>query len=127
MDYTLFLDDERSPWNVTWAHIPQNWPIQVVRNYDEFVAHVHANGLPKLVCFDHDLADQHYQAMLAETQGRPHSYGPEKTGLDAAKWLVSYCAQAQVKFPPYVVHSMNPVGGERIRNYIEDARKHLGI
>jgi hypothetical protein len=86
------------------------------------------------VCFDHDLADEHYAAMLKENVDDPVKqietivdYGVEKTGLDCAKWLVDYCVEKKKKFPPYIVHSMNPAGKERIAGYIENAKKHLGI
>jgi hypothetical protein len=65
--------------------------------------------------------------MLAEAEGKEANYGPEKTGYDAAKWLADHCAEKGVKFPRYVVHSMNPVGKERIDSYIENAKTHLGI
>ena len=85
------------------------------------------SGMPAFVCFDHDLADQHYAAMIAEAEGRPADYGPEKTGYDCAKWLVDFCEDNKRKFPRYVVHSMNPIGKERIISYIENAKKHLDI
>jgi hypothetical protein len=144
MSYTLFLDDERSPNQVTWAEFPRN-QLVVVRNYDQFVAHVTEHGLPGFVCFDHDLADQHYAAMLKETAADKQftfwmpgddessglnitfDYGSEKTGYDCAKWLVDYCADRNLKFPQFVIHSMNPVGKERIDKYIANAKVHLNI
>jgi hypothetical protein len=54
-------------------------------------------------------------------------YGPEKTGYDCAKWLVEYCVEHGLKFPEYVVHSMNPVGKENILSYVRQAQTVLGI
>lgn len=144
MTYHLFLDDERHPGDVTWVKLP-NVPWQVVRNYDEFVETVYKHGIPDFVTFDHDLADEHYVAMLKETSANESftiwmpgddetpglnmkfDYGSEKTGYDCAKWLVDYCIFSGKKFPAFEVHSMNPVGAERIRAYIADAKKHQDI
>lgn len=146
MGYHLFLDDERMPSQVTWVKIPYVvW--EVVRNYDEFVETITSHGVPKFVTFDHDLADEHYKVMSQEVAAHDKKftfwmpgddeefeglnmtfdYGSEKTGYDCAKWLVDYCADNGKKFPEYQVHSMNPVGSKRIRDYIENAKKHLAI
>lgn len=125
----LFLDDERIPSDVTWITIPfANWVI--VRNYQEFVDHINENGIPQFVTFDHDLADQHYQVTIEEVNSfeyddgdlkKTFDYGPEKTGFDCAKWLVDYCHTNNIDFPPFMVHSMNPIGKKRISDYILDA------
>lgn len=135
MSYVLFLDDERNPDDVTWAEFPRFEAIFTVRNFDAFVNQVTQGGLPAFVCFDHDLADFHYEVMLKENSythddgdlTKTFDYGSEKTGYDCAKWLVEYCETTGRKFPRYVVHSMNNVGKERIINYIENAKKHLNI
>lgn len=147
MGYNLFLDDERNPGDVRWVGLP-NVVWEVVRNYDEFVKIVTSFGVPDYVTFDHDLADQHYAAMAQEVAATKeekytfwmpsddyeHSglnltfdYGPERTGYDCAKWLVDFCVHRGVKFPRYQVHSLNPVGSERIRHYIENAKKHMAL
>lgn len=126
--YTLFLDDERSPDKVTWVTIPDMHKILVVRNYDQFVECIETHGLPEFVCFDHDLADCHYAAMLQDTNPMaPFDYGSEKTGFDCAKFLVNHCADNGYKFPKYVIHSMNPIGKERISSYIENGKAVLDI
>jgi hypothetical protein len=134
MSYVLFLDDVRNPDDVTWAAFPRDEMIFTIRSYETFVKHVMISGVPGFVCFDHDLADEHYAAMLKENEADPVKqiemivdYGVEKTGYDCAKWLVDYCAEKKKKFPPYIVHSMNPAGKERIISYVENAKKHLGI
>jgi hypothetical protein len=134
MSYVLFLDDVRNPDDVTWEHFPRDEMTFTIRSYETFVKHIMISGVPMFVCFDHDLADEHYVAMLKENESDPVKqietivdYGVEKTGYDCAKWLVDYCAEKKKKFPPYIVHSMNPVGKQRISAYIENAKTHLGI
>ncbi len=118
MTYNLFLDDERIPRDVTWVDIGLG-PWVIVRNYDEFCNYIDAFGIPDKVSFDHDLADVHYQACFTGSG----DYGPEHTGLHCAKMLVDECHERGVPFPPYTVHSMNPVGRENIQKYIEFARE----
>ena len=128
MSYYLFLDDLRNPSDVSWVQIPRDRIYDIVRSYEEFVSCVNRIGLPDFVTFDHDLADEHYVAMLAECEGKKDVYyGVEKSGYDCAKWLVDYCVDNGAKFPDYMVHSMNPIGRERIDAYIANARKHLNI
>lgn len=138
--YHLFLDDVRMPGHVTWINLPDA-VYEVVRNYKQFVKTIETHGVPEFVTFDHDLADEHYKHMILDCQEnakfkklfevadeiKPHDYGPEKTGYECAKWLVDYCHDNATKFPEFTVHSMNPVGTERIKQYIENAKKHLDI
>jgi hypothetical protein len=92
----------------------------VVKNYDEFVNYISTNGLPYLISFDHDLADEHYDQSLYLTNYDDMSKSfKEKTGLDCAKWLVDYCLDNSLKLPKFVVHSMNPVGAENISSYLK--------
>ncbi len=56
-DYNLWLDDFRYPNDVTWVAIPKDQHYSVVRNYKEFVDLISLRGVPKFVCYDHDLAD----------------------------------------------------------------------
>lgn len=122
MSYKLFLDDERLPYQVKWVEMPLG-PWVTVRSHDDFVKHIMQHGLPSFVSFDHDLAAVHYvQGML----GKPPTYSEykEKTGYESAKWLVEYCMEYQLGFPDYQVHSMNPVGAENIRGYIENFKAH---
>lgn len=122
MTYKLFLDDERYPGQVTWIKFAVG-PYVIVRSYDEFVKYITENGVPSVVSFDHDLADQHYKAMASGS----NDYGPEKTGYDAAKWLVALCQDNDLEFPEYYVHSMNPIGARNIQSYIENAVRHGAI
>ena len=122
--YNLFLDDVRVPTDVTWADVPIDQHYSVVRNYNEFTNLIMLRGLPKFVCYDHDLADSHYRHGL-KYDVIPYSEYKERTGYDCAKWLVAYCADKNIKHPPYVVHSMNPVGKKNIEAYINSYNKTL--
>ena len=121
-NYNLFLDDIRIPTNVTWVDIPKDQHYSLVRNYQEFVDLITLRGLPKFVCYDHDLSDCHYGDGLND-RGIDYDSYTEKTGYDCAKWLVDYCMKNGVKHPPYVVHSMNPVGKKNIISYVESYNK----
>ena len=121
-NYNLFLDDVRIPTRVTWVEIPKNQHYSVVRNYNEFVDLITLRGLPKFICYDHDLADCHYGDGL-NGRGIDYDKYTEKTGYDCAKWLVNYCVDKGVKHPPYIVHSLNPVGKKNIESYIENYNK----
>ena len=122
--YNLFLDDVRVPTDVTWADVPIDQHYSVVRSYKEFVDLITLRGLPKIVCYDHDLADSHYGHGLNNDEIPYDSYN-EKTGYDCAKWLVAYCFEKNIKHPPYVVHSLNPIGKQNIESYINSYNKTL--
>ena len=123
--YNLFLDDVRVPTDVTWANIPADQHYSLVRSYKEFVDLITLRReVPKYVCYDHDLADTHYGHGLNNNEIPYESY-KEKTGYDAAKWLVNYCMERGIKHPPYVVHSMNPIGKQNIESYINSYNKTL--
>lgn len=131
MGYNLFLDDLRVPYNTfnyTKDSRYSNLKWIIVRSYKEFVRTVETLGLPDLVSFDHDLADEHYDTLnktdfisLAEYY---LSDDREMTGYDCAKWLCEYCLDNEEKFPEYLVHSWNAIGSENIRGYIKNFIKH---
>ena len=123
--YNIFLDDIRVPTDVTWANIPADQHYSLVRSYKEFVDLITLRReVPKFVCYDHDLADTHYGHGLNNNEIPYDSY-KEKTGYDCAKWLVGYCFAKKIKHPPYVVHSMNPIGKQNIESYINSYNKTL--
>ena len=123
-NYNIFLDDVRMPHHVTWVDLPQSQHYSLVRNYNEFVDLITLRGLPKFVTYDHDLADSHYGDGLHGDNINYNKY-VEKTGYDCAKWLVNECMKKGVKHPPYMCHSMNPVGKQNIINYIESYNKNV--
>ena len=108
----LYLDDVRNPKSEGWT---------VVRNHDDFVNHITEHGLPEEISFDHDLAEVHYDPITWKQGFTYH----EKTGYDCAKWLVNECMIKGVKHPPYIVHSMNPVGKQNIISYVESYNKSI--
>lgn len=123
--YNLFLDDVRLPldaFQYTRKDMFINKYWIVVRNYDEFVSYIRKNGLPFLVSFDHDLAQEHYTPkeywddydLLKEYQER--QVYTEKTGYDCANWLMEYCDVMGKRLPKYFSHSQNPVGRDNIIN-----------
>jgi hypothetical protein len=127
--YNLFLDDIRMPSEVAIYtknpdYIQKQWII--ARNYDQFVLNISERGLPLLVSFDHDLADEHYE-IGAPSQFLAFDYSKctEMTGYDAAKWLGEYCLNNKVKMPKYLAHSMNPIGRKNILSYLDNYIKYI--
>lgn len=133
----LWLDDKRNPFKGTWVaeyapyfHKHKNdTEIIWVRSYREFITYIENNGLPSMVAFDHDLADEHYRKLIEEGAYELDEYDSfiEKTGYDAAKWLVDYVVENDETFPQYTVQSANPIGKENIIRYIRNAKINLDI
>lgn len=125
----LFLDDNRIPLQAYYLtgnkqYLAGDW--HSVKNYNEFKEFIETHGLPKLISFDHDLADEHYKIGAEEEfLGFNYNKTTEKTGLSCAKWLCDYCQVRNLKFPDYLVHSANPAGAANIRSYIENYKKHV--
>ena len=113
----IFLDDERTPSQVTWINLP-NVVWTIVRNYDDFVKLIETTNYIKHVSFDHDLADQHYGHGLNNDQIDYKQY-TEKTGMHCAKALTDWCLTNNTPLPDYTVHSLNPVGRNNIICYLE--------
>lgn len=103
----IFIDDLRE--------CKYTEPCTVIRTYDDFVNHIKQYGIPKFISFDHDLADF-------------DENGTERTGYDAAKFLVEYMIEynIQVRFE-YYVHSANPVGKHNIESYLENYFDFIGV
>lgn len=136
MSYKLFLDDERYPnqcasymkkkiGSKSELYSETDWVI--VRNFDEFVKTIWRRGMPDIISFDHDLAEEHYIyfAILSsggKKQATENEYKKiyqklqNKTGYDCARWLVKFCANSRQDLPICLVHSKNIVGSE----YIDD-------
>lgn len=129
MGYNLFIDDERRPKDALYfnaeMHVVER-PLVVwiiVRNYNQFVEIITQQGLPSIISFDHDLADEHYKEGIA---GKPPTYSSykEKTGFDCAKWLVEYCLAKNLALPIYYCHSFNPEGRINIISILNSYKKH---
>ena len=122
----LWLDDYRNPFDkeVDWmvfSPIGRDCEVVWVKSYYEFVKWIENNGLPDAICFDHDLGK------LKEIELRNLGYSKaearkakaeEKTGYDAAKWLVNYCMEKDCDIPKFNIQSSNPVGKENITSYL---------
>lgn len=128
MKKLLWLDDKRDPFQGKWIeyYSPQfvgnEDNIIWVKNYQEFTDWITENGLPYKICFDHDLADEHY----APEEFWDDKYNDwaitqnfkEKTGYECAKWLIDYCIDNKLMPPLWVTHSANPVGAENINKIL---------
>jgi hypothetical protein len=136
----LFLDDIRQVRDACYYVInpkiyweEEDWDI--VRNYDEFIKYIEENGLPDLISFDHDLADEHYNDLFSDKNWFKDNDNielvydeyKEKTGLECAKWLVDFCLDNNKKLPDYIVHSANPIGKKNIESFLNNARKMLKL
>lgn len=131
----LFLDDIRIPCDV--SHYIGNPTLKrfyceaefdIVRSYDEFCTYIIENGVPDLISFDHDLANEHYDPSMysgSEVYNKNYETFQEKTGYDCAKFLVNYCIDYGVDLPEYIVHSMNPAGRENIKSLLDNFSKSL--
>lgn len=115
MRYKLFLDDERYP-----ATNDEDW--RIVRNYHDAVWYIRTYGIPYHISFDHDLSYEHYLHDWNDLHSKPKEF----TGYDFAKWFCDYVLENDLDLPEgfcYYVHSMNPIGAENIRTYMENFLK----
>ncbi len=115
----LFLDDIRHPRDVMWIKIPSaTWDI--VRSCDEAIQWVKDKGFPNVISFDHDLGwekfDTNEHGIIIVTEP-----DVEKSGYDFAKWLVEYDLDTNLMPADFTftVHSMNPVGTEKIQKLLD--------
>lgn len=115
MTYSLFIDDERVPADVTWAtprqqHLYQTEQWIIARNFVDVARTLAERGMPQRVSFDHDLGQN------------------EKTGYDIAQYLVKMDQDCErdlwgelIAFGDdfeFYAHSQNPVGRENIMRYL---------
>lgn len=96
MQKLLWLDDFRNPK----SSLTREYEVVWVKSYEEFCNYLECNGLPDIVCFDHDL-------------------GTEKSGLDCAHYLVNYCQKHNLDIPQYNIQSSNVVGKENIGSLMD--------
>lgn len=133
MHINIFLDDYRIPdqayvYTKNSVYLNKKWT--VVKNYKEFVnllESLEKNDTIGSVSFDHDLSDEHYKLPQELFNGNSsEALGVEKTGLDCAKYFTEFINKTNRHIPGILVHSMNPVGAENIRNHIMDWMDTLG-
>jgi hypothetical protein len=128
----IYLDDIRTPNDKDWL---------VVRSFYEFVDLINKVGLNniELISLDHDLGDtamNEYYNNVSPNYKLDYENIEEKTGYDAAKWLVNLfyslnedrinMSRSEKKrdknfyFPKVLVHSANPIGSANIMGYINN-------
>lgn len=131
MQYKLFLDDVRKPWDCIGYMRPRigsRLPIYletgwvVCKNYGCFRATIDDMGLPTFVSFDHDLSVEHY---IDGDQGVWSDSYEEQSGYNCAQYLIHYCVKNGLNIPDFTVHSMNPVGTERIFSLLNQAKSKI--
>ena len=112
----LYLDDIRVPTEGDW---------QVVRSYDEFIAHINLNGLEnyELISLDHDLGEGamvEYYTNVKPNYELDYNRITEKTGMDCARFLVAEAMNKKIPLPTVYVHSANPIGSANMMGYINN-------
>jgi hypothetical protein len=112
----LYLDDVRIPKTHNW---------EVVRNYDEFVAHIKMHGLEnyEVISLDHDLGEGamvEYYTNVKPNYELNYERIPEKTGMDCVRWLVAESMNSKIPLPTIYVHSANPIGSANMMGYINN-------
>lgn len=128
----LFLDDIRNPsecahymykriGNLNPIYLEGDW--YIVRTHEQFVSAIndHARTITH-ISFDHDLADLHYDESMYESEEAYNKHLEsvgEKTGFDSAKYMKWFYDENKLKYPIMFVHSMNPVGTQKIINLFE--------
>ena len=130
MDYStwlpgdaLYLDDVRIPADNHYFR----WVI--VRDYVAFCHYIKANGLPRMISFDHDLGEDVGIAKVARGMSKRQARREKKetlNGMDCAKWLVDYCLDTRQLMPHFTVHSANPAGAENILTLLNNLQKEQG-
>jgi len=112
----LYLDDVRTPKADNW---------EVVRNYDEFIAHIKMNGLGayEVISLDHDLGEGamvEYYTNVKPNYELDYNRIPEKTGMDCARFLVAEAMNTKIPLPTIYIHSANPIGSANMIGYINN-------
>ena len=112
----LYLDDIRVPTEGDW---------EVVRSYDEFIAHINLNGLEnyELISLDHDLGEGamvEYYTNVKPNYELDYNRITEKTGMDCARFLVAEAMNKKIPLPTVYVHSANPIGSANMMGYINN-------
>lgn len=129
----LWLDDIRDPSSGNWIRdfAPEFFSFRKivwVKSYEEFTRWIKYNGLPRKICFDHDLGEDMAMELVANGVNKAKAREIKKlakSGYDCAKWLVDYCLDNKVQIPEWNIQSANPVGKENIGSLLSNARKHL--
>lgn len=113
----IYLDDIRTPVDKDWV---------VVRSYEEFVDKVNEVGLENIesISLDHDLgisAMREWHTNVYNNYTLDYNNIEEKTGYDAAKWLVEQWMDGKPICNVFT-HSANALGSANIMGYINNYR-----
>jgi hypothetical protein len=125
----LWLDDMRDPKDTFWFRFFPTYNIDEVvwvKNYVEFTSWITINGLPELICFDHDLGDDIAREKVEKGMSKRQARREKRetlSGHDCAKWLVEYCMSNDIDLPKYISQSANPVGKENILKLLTNYSK----
>lgn len=119
----LYLDDVRTPKSDEWI---------VVRSYNEFTLQIGVNGIEsfEMISLDHDLGEGamvEYYTNVKNKQTLDYSNIKEKTGMDAARFLVNLSMDTGIELPKIYVHSANPIGSQNIISYINNYLESKGL
>lgn len=122
--YNLFLDDLRNPdWVIQYKtdldYTTLEWVI--VRSHDDFVRYILKNGIPNLISFDHDLADEHYSYKDLDDYELLRMDDVEKNGYESLKWICDYVLEIyeekNIVLPKMKFHTGNIVGMKNMVSY----------
>jgi hypothetical protein len=123
--YNLFLDDYRIPEDCLKYKDDERYGTEtwvIVKSHEAFVTMLETrweiSEFPKLVSFDHDLDDEHYDRAMwrgVEAYEQVAVNFTEPTGRRSAEFLVSFCREQNIPLPECLIHTMNPAGEVRIK------------
>lgn len=116
MKKKIYLDDIRIPVDQGWI---------VTRDYHEFAGIVTLIGLDNIevISLDHDLGPSAMSEYFNNVQPNytiDYNNIIERTGYDAAKFLVAHSMSTGIPLPQVYVHSANPIGAGNIMGYINN-------
>lgn len=136
----LYLDDFRNPVDSyhmfkDTIYLREGW--DVVRNYEEFVVYIKENGIPDLISFDHDLADEHYVPQeywdhyedSKSCQEERYPDYKEKTGYDCLNFLLEILMEnrKELPLPKILFHTANPVGRDNMKKSVMSFNRKLNL
>jgi hypothetical protein len=135
METLLWLDDIRNPQEEIWWNWiieaglnPGDYNIVWVKSYAEFTKWISINGLPAVICFDHDLGEDVAKGRVSKGMSKRQARILKRetlSGFDCAKWLIEFCLDNELNAPEFKIQSANPVGAENIKGLIENFRKNV--
>lgn len=102
----LWLDDRLNPMDprmdwLSFSPVGREVKVIWVKNFHEFQNWIYNNGLPKGICFDHDL-------------------GKDKlTGYDCAAWLIKYCTEHNNPLPLWSSQCADPAAKAKIKKLLK--------